>query len=98
MFLELVPTWQIDFSIHNLFLYRHSEGSGGTIITVGEPSVEGNTVTIDVSRPALGDTMDMAYYCYAYKISKNITNMIFVLEGRDDVSFQFSDGEIVVED
>jgi len=97
VFLELVPTWRMDFSTHNLFLYRHVEGSGGTFVTVGEPSVNGNTVTIDVSRPTLGDTDDEAYYGFAYKISKNITNMTFVLEGRDDVSFQFSDGEIVVE-
>jgi hypothetical protein len=96
-FLNDLTSWQIDFSTHNLILYRNTETSGGTVVTLGEPLVENSAVTISVHRGPLGATDDMAYYCYAYKVSKLATSVTFVVEGKDDVFFGLSEETIISE-
>ena len=97
-FLLTVSERQIDLSTHNIVLFRHDEGSGSIVVTIGEPRMQADGFTINVFReipPVLSD--DMAFYCYAYKVSKDVASITFVVEGRDDVSFRLNDGEIVVE-
>jgi hypothetical protein len=94
--LQSIAEWQIDFSSHNLILYRHTETSGGTVVTLGEPLVEDDSVTINVNIGPTGLTDDMAYYCYAYKVSKAITSVNFVVNDREDVILSTNNGETIV--
>lgn len=62
----------VDFEREALVLLRHTEGSGSILVTVRPPSLEGRRfiVELDVSTPSSGTT-DMAYYCYAFAVSKS---------------------------
>ena len=92
--LQYVDEWQIDFSTHNLILYRYTESSGSIGVTISKPHIEDDAITINVYRvlPGAG-TDDMAYYCYAFKVSEQFTSVTFVVEGKDDVSFRFNERE-----
>ena len=93
-FLANVDEWQIDFSTHSIVLYRHIESSGSTQVEVGEPQIEGSYATIPVNIGVQGITDDLGCYCYAYRVSKAIDSVTFVVEGSNNVYFNLSDGVI----
>jgi len=79
-FIATLEDAQVDFDTTNLLLYRITEGSGSIELTPHEPQIEGTTMSIQIDRyvPDVG-TDDMAYYCLAYLVDKNITKVVITL-------------------
>lgn len=77
-FLETLLLKKIDFSYYNLLLYRITESSGSTILSVDAPSGNAKNITIVIGRdePSMGSS-DMAYYALAYKVAKSVSNITF---------------------
>lgn len=73
--LTLLP---IDFTKYNLLLYRITESSGSTILSVDVPKGNNKHVLIEIGRnkPNMGTT-DMAYYALAYKVAKSVQDITF---------------------
>lgn len=81
-FLDAMNTLQIDYGMANLLLFRHTETSGSNVVTLHEPEIDGVTAVIVVDRYVPGSgTDDMAYYLYAYRVSKTITQVTFIVDG-----------------
>lgn len=81
-FLDAANTLDIDFTKENLMLFRHTEGSGSIAVTPQEPQIEDAIATVVIERdvPEVG-TADMAYYVFAYRVAKTITEVDFVING-----------------
>jgi|GEM_PF-1535434 len=77
-FLETLLLKKIDFSYYNLLLYRITEASGSTVLSVDAPSGNAKNITIVIGRdePTTG-TSDMAYYALAYKVAKSVDSITF---------------------
>ena len=76
-FLQNVNAWRINFSTHNLILYRHNERSGSIVVNMGIPRTVGIAVVINVNREfPMILTDDMASHYYAYKVGKCRTSAI----------------------
>ena len=80
-FMSAMNTLQIDYTKENLLLYRHTEGSGSIVVTPQLPYMDGANVTIVIDRdvPGVG-TADMAYYLYAYRVSKMVPQVVFSVD------------------
>jgi hypothetical protein len=72
-----IREWDIDFDTSYVVFYRHTEGSGSIEVSVEEPILEGSIPTINILRdvPEEG-TDDMAYYCYAFKVNRNYSEIM----------------------
>ncbi|MBU1667287.1 hypothetical protein KKC13_02645 [bacterium] len=77
-FLETLLLKKIDFSYYNLLLYRITESSGSTVLSVDAPTGNAENITIIIGRdePSM-KTSDMAHYALAYKVAKSVTNITF---------------------
>lgn len=77
-FLESLSLKPIDFGLYNLLIYRITEASGSTILSVDAPKGDENNITIMIGRdePSIGTT-DMAYYALAYKVAKGVQSVTF---------------------
>lgn len=77
-FISAIEGANIDFSSHNLMLFRITETSGSISLTPQAPTTSGTTVYVDITRnvPSAG-TADMAYYALAYAVNKNVTEVHF---------------------
>ena len=81
----------IDFSQERLLLFRHTETSGSIVVTVGQPYAAAGEVVVPLNRnvPPAGTT-DMAYYCYAFRINREVPQIRIKIEGMEDVVFTFA--------
>ena len=85
-FLDSLYQANIDFDKELLLLLRHTETSGSNTVIVKDPNIEDNMAIIEIDRlvPDVG-TDDMAYYCFAYIVSKEIRKITFQIEKMDDI-------------
>lgn len=81
VFISVLQNEAIDFEDYCIVLFPHSEGSGSIKVTPREPVWKNDKVVIVIDRdvPEIG-TADMAYYAFAYKVRKTITNIVFVVD------------------
>jgi len=77
-FIDSLTLQPIDFKTHNLLLYRMTEKSGSTVLSVDAPKGDKKQITITIGRdkPDVG-TADIAYYALAYSLAKNVQEIIF---------------------
>lgn len=77
-FLDSLMLNPIDFSKYNLLLYRMTEYSGSTVLSVEAPQGTAEHINIKLGRdePTLS-TGDMAYYALAYKVAKSVKTISF---------------------
>ncbi|HHS92948.1 MAG TPA: hypothetical protein ENK82_06335 [Campylobacterales bacterium] len=77
-FINSLTSSNIDFNKYNLLLYRITEQSGATVLSVDAPKGTNEDVIIDLGRddPEI-KTGDMAYYALAYKVAKHIKTITF---------------------
>lgn len=77
-FTSVIDTTSINFDTQNLIFYRITEGSGSITLTPQTPKVQNSELIIEIKRdvPDMG-TADMAYYCLAYVVDKNISTITF---------------------
>ncbi|MBT3362454.1 MAG: hypothetical protein HN929_02960 [Chloroflexi bacterium] len=75
-FINDVASWRIDFAESNLVLYRHTEGSGSVGVTLGDLALSDGIASVNIQRnvPGVG-TADMAYYCYAFQVGRDASEM-----------------------
>jgi len=81
-FFQSIQSEVIDFSHSRLLLYRVTEPSISIAVTPQEPIVDGHIATIPISEYAPQDVAlpaVMAYYTFAYKVDRNITQINFLL-------------------
>lgn len=73
----------IDFDSESLALIRHTENSGSNQVTFAV-SKANNVIDIDINttRPEVG-TDDMAYYCLAIKVKKEIDHIEVKIDGKE---------------
>ncbi len=83
LFAAALKNANVDFANDNIFIYYHNEGSGSVRVTLSDPVWENGNAVCNIKRkvPDMG-TADMAYYAYAYKISKDIPEVIFVIDKK----------------
>jgi hypothetical protein len=77
-FIDSLTTNPIDFSKYNLLLYRITEKSGSTVLSVEPPKGTSTDGIIELGRddPEI-KTGDMAYYALAYKVAKSVKTITF---------------------
>ena len=82
---------QLNFSMERLLLFRHTETSGSIVVTVGQPYTDQAEVVVPIFRdiPSIG-TSDMAYYCYGFRVYREIPQVRMKIEGMEDVVFTFA--------
>jgi len=75
--LSEVRAWDIDFDSSYVVFYRHTEGSGSVGVSIEEPIWVYSIPSISIERdvPEAG-TMDMAYYCFAFKVNRNYSEIM----------------------
>ncbi len=80
-FVSILQGEEIDWNVDNIIIFPHTEPSGSITVTPQEPVSEEGVVTIDILRdvPEVG-TADMANYAFAYRVSKRIDKVIFVVD------------------
>jgi len=85
-FLSSLKHSNINFKTYNLLLYRITEASGSTILSVDVPkgNKENINIKIEKNTPQIG-TADMAYYALAYKISKSVKQITFRYGKEKDI-------------
>jgi len=68
----------IDFTKYNLLLYRITESSGSTVLSVDAPKGTHKNIVIIIGRdkPNVATT-DMAYYTLAYRVAKSVDDITF---------------------
>ena len=83
LFSAALKNADINFESENIFIYYHNEGSGSVRVTLSDPVWENGNAVCNIKRkvPDMG-TADMAYYAYAYKINKDIPEVIFVIDKK----------------
>ncbi len=70
-FADALRAASVDFDRQALVLVRHTERSGSVPVTLSPPVLAGRTLIIEVHRrPVTIGTADMAYYCYAFAVSR----------------------------
>ncbi len=76
----------VDFENNNIFIYYHNEGSGSVRVSVSAPVWENGNAVCNIKRKTPGEgmigTADMAYYAYAFKVSKEIPEVVFVIDNK----------------
>jgi hypothetical protein len=77
-FVSALQNAEVDFDKQNILIYIHTEGSGSVEVTLENPVWEKENAIIHITRtvPEIS-TGDMAYYAYAFKVSKTIPKVIF---------------------
>ncbi|CAA6807370.1 MAG: Unknown protein [uncultured Sulfurovum sp.] len=77
-FIDSLTLKPIDFQKYNLLLYRMTENSGSTVLSVDAPKGTKEHALIEIGRdkPNIG-TADMAYYALAYKVAKSVKDITF---------------------
>ncbi|CAA6816906.1 MAG: Unknown protein [uncultured Sulfurovum sp.] len=77
-FIDSLTLAPIDFKQYNLLLYRMTENSGSTVLSVDVPKGTNEHILIEIGRdkPDMG-TADMAYYALAYKVLKTVQDITF---------------------
>jgi len=77
-FIESLTSTPIDFKKYNLLLYRITEKSGSTVLSVEAPKGTNEHVIVVLGRddPEI-KTSDMAYYALAYKVAKSVKTITF---------------------
>lgn len=77
-FIDSLTLYPIDFTKYNLLLYRMTEKSGTTVLSVDVPKGTNEHIIIEIGRdkPNIG-TADMAYYALAYKVLKSVKDITF---------------------
>lgn len=77
-FIDSLTLYPIDFTHYNLLLYRMTEQSGTTVLSVDAPKGDNKHIVIEIGRdkPSIG-TADMAYYALAYKVLKSVKDITF---------------------
>lgn len=85
-FLESLLLKPIDFTLYNLLIYRITESSGSTVLSVDAPSGNAEKIVVVIGRdePSMGTT-DMAYYALAYKVAKSAKSITFDNGVKKDV-------------
>ena len=85
-FLQSLQLNKIDFTNHNLLLYRITESSSSTVLAVEAPKGDSENITVKIGRdkPNMGTT-DMAYYTLAYKVIKSVKTITFDNGTKKDV-------------
>ena len=87
VFIDSLTQSNIDFNTEVLLLFRHTETSGSNTVTVRKSYSEDSDVIVEIERdlPSVGTT-DMAYYCFAYRIEKKYGNIVFKIEGQNNIT------------
>lgn len=71
-FVAALQDANVDFDTEVLALLRHTEGSGSVPVALSEPVIDGRTLIVETrGRPVPIGTADMAFYCYAFAISRS---------------------------
>lgn len=71
LFLSALKSSKIDFGKDSLVLLRSSEGSGSTKVSLNPPQLKDKQLFCKLERKvAQMGTADMAYYCFAFVVSK----------------------------
>ncbi len=82
-FLSTLRNAKIEFGKDSLVLLRHSEGSGSTKVTLNPPQLKNKQLICKLERKAAQiGTADMAYYCYAFAVSKSAIKEVVFDNGR----------------
>lgn len=78
-FLEKLRSANLVFGKESLILLRHDEGSGSTQVKLNTPQLKDKQLICKLERkPAQMGTADMAYYCYAFAVSKaSVKEIVF---------------------
>ena len=86
-FLESLKLKKIDFNSYNLIIYRITQTSGSTVLSVHKPEGYNEKeiiIKIDENTPEMG-TSDVAYYALAYKVAKSVQTVTFQNAEKKDV-------------
>ncbi len=77
-FISSLTLYPIDFKNHNLLIYRMTENSSSTVLSVNVPKGNDKHVVIKIGRdkPNIATT-DMAYYALAYRVAKSVKDITF---------------------
>jgi len=77
-FIDSLTLHPIDFKRYNLLLYRITENSGSTVLSVHVPKGDNRQITIKIGhdKPEIG-TADVAYYALAYRVAKSVQEITF---------------------
>ena len=77
-FMDSLNLYPIDFKEYNILIYRMTENSGSTVLSVDVPKGNNSHVIIEIGRdnPEIGTT-DIAYYALAYKVAKSVEDITF---------------------
>jgi len=83
---------KIDFAKETLVLLRHTEGSGSIQVALVPPAVKGKKLTVEIKRkePEVG-TADMAYYCFALVVPKNVEELEVKPQGKPAASVSLAE-------
>lgn len=78
-FLSKLRSSNVEFGKESLILLRHDEGSGSTQIKLNPPQLKDKQLLCKLERKvAQMGTADMAYYCFAFAISKaSVKEIVF---------------------
>jgi hypothetical protein len=77
-FIDSLTSNPIDFKNYNLLLYRMTEKSGSTVLSVEAPKGTHEDIIIELGRDDSEiKTDDMAYYALAYKVAKSVKTITF---------------------
>lgn len=76
-FVSVLRTAKIDFTKSSLLLMRHTEGSGSVGIWLEPAVIRGDELVVRIGKdePSMG-TMNMAYYCFALAIPRDIAQRV----------------------
>ena len=82
-FISALQSEEVDFSIYNIIMYSHAEGSGSISVAAHDPVWEEESILIYLDRnvPEIG-TCDIAYYLLVYKINKQVDKIIFQVNDK----------------
>jgi hypothetical protein len=78
-FIESLKLKKIDFNYYNLIIYRLTQASGSTVLSVHKPKGYNEKeiiIKIDENRPEI-NTHDEAHYALAYKVAKSVQTVTF---------------------
>lgn len=86
LFLAALQDSIIEIENNSIVLFRITEGSGSIKLTIKGLYLVDNNPVVKISRyvPSILES-DMAYYCYAYKVSKHYAKIIFDVERKDTI-------------
>lgn len=90
-FEDALKNAKIDFKTERLMLLRHSEGSGSIDVQFLRPELKVLELHCKVARvePSGSGTADMAYYCFAVVLQRNVVKKLVFKKHRESESFDF---------